>query len=114
MMHFGSQRYSAPLRRDLISPTEHSTLFQNSEEIVAVSEYQLQKLECEIMRYFEGISCHQSLAEMIGSIYAPKSSRISDVLERYSNGVQSSLRLLAELKEYQEFEMFLKVKSPFN
>ena len=71
-MEFGLQRYSKPLRHKFVSPTEHSTLFQNMEKLISISEYHVHKLHEDSISYSDVKDEGIMFTESIGSTYVLK------------------------------------------
>ena len=74
LMQFGIQRYSNPLRRQFVSPTEHVTLFQNAERLISLSEYHVYKLTGGTTGYSDVINSRDTPLDSIGAIYLPNVS----------------------------------------
>lgn len=80
-LQYGMQRFANPLqeRRDLISPTDHRTLFQNIEEILRLSEDILEQLipdEYEPQLMFAS------------RVYLSKSTAFCAAYKKYCNGLK--------------------------
>lgn len=80
-LQYGMQRFANPLqeRRDLISPTDHRTLFQNIEEILRLSEDILEQLipdEYEPQLLFAS------------RVYLSKSTAFCAAYKKYCNGLK--------------------------
>lgn len=80
-LQYGIQRFVSPLqeRRDLISPTDHRTLFQNIEEILRLSEDILEQLM---------IDNHESHLLFVARVYLSKSTAFCAAYKKYCNGLK--------------------------
>ncbi|RZF40107.1 hypothetical protein LSTR_LSTR002510 [Laodelphax striatellus] len=88
-LQFGISRFLLPLaeRRDVISPQDHSTLFQNAQELLRLTEDILEMIIQE-----EGDNFGNSL----GRIYLKKMSSINSCYRRYCVGLKKADCLLVE------------------
>lgn len=80
-LQFGVQRFASPLqeRRDLISPTDHRTLFQNIEEIVRLSEDIIEQMVSDD---------HEPSILFASRVYLSKSTTICAAYKKYCNGIK--------------------------
>jgi hypothetical protein len=98
-LELGIQLYSRPLKHYLISSTEHGKLFQNIEKILAISRYQLNRL--------------QSLSErtivcQIGRIFHEKVQLICEAFTRYISGYSMACLQLKQLIKCASFQRFIQ------
>lgn len=82
-IHFGVQRFVQPLleRKDLISPNDHRTLFQNIDELLRISEDILEQL-CSNEQEQEP---HMNFASRV---YLSKTTAICAAYKKYCNGIK--------------------------
>ncbi|XP_030382371.1 uncharacterized protein LOC115629905 isoform X2 [Scaptodrosophila lebanonensis] len=82
-LHFGIQRFVQPLqeRKDLISPNDHRTLFQNIDELLRISEDVLEQL-CSNEQDQEP---HMNFASRV---YLSKTTAICAAYKKYCNGIK--------------------------
>ncbi|CAF0789123.1 unnamed protein product [Adineta steineri] len=97
-LELGVQLYSRPLKHYLISSNEHAKLFQNIEKILAISRYQLNRL--------------QSLSERIiishiGRIFHEKVQLICEAFTRYISGYSDACLQLKQLNKCASFQRFI-------
>ncbi|XP_055305800.1 uncharacterized protein LOC129570279 isoform X2 [Sitodiplosis mosellana] len=80
-LQYGMQRFVSPLqeRRDLISPTDHRTLFQNIEEILRLSEDILEQLIPDE---------HEPQLMFASRVYLSKSTAFCAAYKKYCNGLK--------------------------
>ena len=103
-MQKGVQQYSRPLRHCLmINQTQHQTLFQNIEKILAISEYQLNQL------INHDDSALFDMFNTIGKLYENKMRMSCEAFDIYLNGVEVAFELLNELTKHptNHFTKFL-------
>uniref|UniRef100_A0A1B0A1A7 DH domain-containing protein n=1 Tax=Glossina pallidipes TaxID=7398 RepID=A0A1B0A1A7_GLOPL len=80
-LHFGMQRFVQPLqeRKDLITPNDHRTLFQNIDELLRISEDILEQL------------CHDDQEPQMNfasRVYLSKTTAICAAYKKYCNGIK--------------------------
>ncbi|XP_033150469.1 uncharacterized protein LOC108604960 [Drosophila busckii] len=82
-LHFGVQRFVQPLqeRKDLISPNDHRTLFQNIDELLRIAEDILEQL-CSNEQEQEP---HMNFASRV---YLSKTTAICAAYKKYCNGIK--------------------------
>lgn len=82
-LHFGLQRFVQPLleRKDLISPNDHRTLFQNIDELLRIAEDILEQL-CSNDQEQEP---HMNFASRV---YLSKTTAICAAYKKYCNGIK--------------------------
>ncbi len=90
-MQAGVQCFSRPLRYCMLTPLEHSTLFQNGEKIMAIAEFHLKKL---------------SDCDSIPDVYTPCLSLMTEAYTSYIRGLEAALNLLDSLQKESAFERF--------
>lgn len=80
-LQYGVQRFTTALqeRRDLISPTDHRTLFQNIEEILRLSEDILEQLLPDD---------HEPTIIFASRVYLSKSTALCAAYKKYCNGLK--------------------------
>lgn len=80
-LQYGVQRFTAALqeRRDLISQTDHRTLFQNIEEILRLSEDILEQLLPDD---------HDPTIIFAARVYLSKSTALCAAYKKYCNGLK--------------------------
>lgn len=80
-LQYGMQRFATPLleRRDLISPTDHRTLFQNIDEILRLSEDILDQLVIEDQ---------EPQLLFAARVYLSKSTAFCAAYKKYCNGLK--------------------------
>lgn len=80
-IQYGMQRFVAPLqeRTDLISPSDHRTLFQNLDEILRLSEDIIEQLVTDDQ---------DPQLNFASRVYASKSTAICAAYKRYCNGLK--------------------------
>lgn len=80
-LQYGMQRFASPLaeRRDLISPTDHRTLFQNIEEILRIAEDILEQLIPDE---------HEPQLQFASRVYLTKSTAFCAAYKKYCNGLK--------------------------
>ncbi len=107
LMQAGIQSYSRPLRHCILASAERTTLFQNVEKLVAISEFHLRQMDTNSLSYAEP-DCSGEFLDEMGSIYVPKVVILCEAYEQYCNGLEDALRLLTDLQRYREFQNFLQ------
>jgi hypothetical protein len=98
-LELGVQLYSRPLKHYLISSTEHGKLFQNIEKILAISRYQLNRLQSLSERT---IVCY------IGKIFHEKLQLICEAFTRYLSGYTNACLQLKQLIKCASFQRFIQ------
>ncbi|KAL1454997.1 hypothetical protein WDU94_009123 [Cyamophila willieti] len=100
-LQFGIARFLAPLqeRKDLCSPKEHAVLFQNSQELLRISEDILEKLLIPDSK--------KLFASNIGEIYHNKLSVTGPSYRKYCSGLKKSFCILAEKTRNKAFMTML-------
>ncbi|KAH8418947.1 hypothetical protein KR222_009046 [Zaprionus bogoriensis] len=83
-LHFGVQRFVQPLmeRKDLISPNDHRTLFQNIDELLRIAEDILEQL-CNSNDQEQ--EPHMNFASRV---YLSKTTAICAAYKKYCNGIK--------------------------
>ena len=97
-LELGVQWYSRPLKHYLISSMEHAKLFQNIEKILAISRYQLNRLQSLSDR---------TIVNHIGQIFHEKVQLICEAFARYSSGYSDACLQLKQLSKCASFERFI-------
>uniref|UniRef100_A0A8D9A3D9 Rho1 guanine nucleotide exchange factor 1 n=1 Tax=Cacopsylla melanoneura TaxID=428564 RepID=A0A8D9A3D9_9HEMI len=100
-LQFGIARFLTPLqeRKDLCSPKEHAVLFQNSQELLRISEDILEKLIIPDSK--------KPFAYNIGEIYYNKLSVTGPSYRKYCSGLKKSFCILAEKTRNKSFMTML-------
>ncbi|CAF0792703.1 unnamed protein product [Adineta steineri] len=98
-IELGVQLYSRPLKHYLISSNEHAKLFQNIEKILAISRYQLSRLQTLTESII--IGC-------IGKIFHEKIQLICEAFTRYKSGYSDACLQLKQLKKCASFQRFIQ------
>lgn len=80
-IQYGIQRFAAPLleRRDVISQTDHRTLFQNIEEILHIAEDILEQIMPDD---------HEPQLQFASRVYLSKSTAFCAAYKKYCNGLK--------------------------
>ncbi|KAI0227526.1 hypothetical protein LSAT2_021994 [Lamellibrachia satsuma] len=109
VMQSGIQRYSRPLRHRVISHSEHATLFQNVEKLVAISEFLVRSLQAQSHQTLgsDGLDCEAEHMDL-GNMYQSKVSMMTAAYRAYCDGLSGAMRLLAELQTSSKFDNFLR------
>ena len=97
-LEIGVQLYSRPLKHYLISSMEHGKLFQNIEKILAISRYQLNRLQSLSDR---------TIVNHIGQIFHEKVQLICEAFSRYFSGYADACFQLKQLTKCASFERFI-------
>ncbi len=97
-LELGVQLYSRPLKHYLISSTEHGKLFQNIEKILAISRYQLNRLQSLSER---------TIINHIGQIFHEKVQLICEAFTRYITGYTDACLQLKQLNKCASFQRFI-------
>jgi hypothetical protein len=97
-LELGVQYYSRPLKHYLISSTEHGKLFQNIEKILAISRYQLNRLQSLTQR---------TIINHIGQIFHEKVQLICEAFTRYLSGYSDACLQLKQLIKCASFQRFI-------
>jgi hypothetical protein len=97
-LELGVQLYSRPLKHYLISSTEHGKLFQNIEKILAISRYQLNRLQSLSDR---------TIISHIGQIFHEKVQLICEAFSRYISGYSDACLQLKQLLKCASFQRFI-------
>jgi len=97
-LELGVQYYSRPLKHYLISSTEHGKLFQNIEKILAISRYQLNRLQSLSQR---------TIVNHIGQIFHEKVQLICEAFTRYLSGYTDACLQLKQLIKCASFQRFI-------
>ncbi|XP_017095060.2 uncharacterized protein PsGEF isoform X11 [Drosophila bipectinata] len=84
-LHFGVQRFVQPLveRKDLISPNDHRTLFQNIDELLRIAEDILEQL-CSSEQQDQD----QPQMNFASRVYLSKTTAICAAYKKYCNGIK--------------------------
>ncbi|CAF1231960.1 unnamed protein product [Adineta ricciae] len=98
-IELGVQLYSRPLKHYLISSNEHAKLFQNIEKILAISRYQLSRLQTLSERTIVG---------SIGKIFHEKIQLICEAFTRYISGYADACSQLKQLRKCASFQRFIQ------
>lgn len=114
-MHSGIEQYSRPLRHCILSQKQHSTIFQNAEKLVTLSEYHLKQLQ------FNAPSCSSTetddtsqsdvdspFIQSVGLIYQSKIHMISQAYKLYAQGLSDADKTLQDLRKNPDFKKFLQ------
>ncbi|XP_059484635.1 uncharacterized protein LOC132202026 isoform X3 [Neocloeon triangulifer] len=88
-MRFGVDRFLVPLadRKDLLSSQDHFTLFQNSEELVMLTEEMLDQLVTEDT---------EAIGQNLGKVYVNKVQALTNAYRKYCLGLKRADCLLAQ------------------
>jgi len=97
-LELGVQYYSRPLKHYLISSIEHGKLFQNIEKILAISRYQLNRLQS---------LSHRTIIYHIGQIFHEKVQLICEAFTRYISGYSNACLQLKQLIKCASFQRFI-------
>ncbi|KAI5726801.1 hypothetical protein M8J76_008823 [Diaphorina citri] len=102
-LQFGIARFLLPLaeRKDLCSPKEHVVLFQNSQELLRISEDILEKLNSNLP------DSDKPFAYNIGEIYYNKLAVTGSSYRKYCCGLKKSFCILAEKTRNKSFMTML-------
>ena len=77
-MQFGIERYLQPLRYSVVAPSEHDTLFQNLEKLVAMADFNVQLLRQNAEAVEEqGSGAGELYVDSVGGLYQRHVSKIS-------------------------------------
>jgi len=98
-LELGVQYYSRPLKHYLISSTEHGKLFQNIEKILAISRYQLNRLQS---------LTDKIIINHIGKIFYEKVQLICEAFTRYISGYTDACLQLKQLLKCASFQRFIQ------
>ncbi len=98
-IELGVQFYSRPLKHYLISSTEHAKLFQNIEKILAISRYQLNRLQS---------LTDKIIINHIGKIFYEKVQLICEAFTRYISGYTDACLQLKQLLKCASFQRFIQ------
>ncbi|CAM4745507.1 unnamed protein product [Rotaria magnacalcarata] len=98
-LELGVQLYSRPLKHYLISSNEHAKLFQNIEKILAISRYQLNRLQSLSER---------TIISHIGRIFHEKVQLICEAFTRYISGYAEACSQLKQLSKCASFQRFIQ------
>ncbi|XP_034234043.1 serine-rich adhesin for platelets [Thrips palmi] len=95
-LQFGVSRFLVPLaeRRDLITPPEHQTLFQNIQEILRITEDVLERLIHE-----DG----EPLVNSVAQVYMAVCPQMTVAYHRYCSGLKAADALLVNKTRNPEF-----------
>ncbi|CAF3503473.1 unnamed protein product [Rotaria sp. Silwood1] len=97
-IELGVQLYSRPLKHYLISSNEHAKLFQNIEKILAISRYQLNRLQSLSER---------TIITHIGKIFHEKVQLICEAFNHYISGYSDACLQLKQLIKCASFQRFI-------
>ncbi|CAF0943591.1 unnamed protein product [Rotaria sordida] len=97
-IELGVQLYSRPLKHYLISSNEHAKLFQNIEKILAISRYQLNRLQSLSER---------TIINHIGKIFHEKVQLICEAFNHYISGYSDACLQLKQLIKCASFQRFI-------
>ena len=98
-LELGVQFYSRPLKHYLISSSEHGKLFQNIEKILAISRYQLNRLQSLSER---------TIVTHLGQIFHEKVQLICEAFTRYLAGSAEASAQLKQLSKCASFQRFIQ------
>ncbi|ESO85945.1 hypothetical protein LOTGIDRAFT_167700 [Lottia gigantea] len=111
-MHAGVQRYSRPLRHCILAAQQHSSLFQNVEKLVTISEYHVKQMQDNSPSFYSDADDTQSsdghFFHVMGLIYQSKLHMLCQAYEIYANGLSNANAVLSDLKRNPDFVRFVK------
>lgn len=123
-MELGLQRYLRPLRMTLLSPEDHSTVFQNLQEVISLSECCLREMKSSASwcsgqeeavegQRTDGTTDNRRLTiRTLSSVYLSKVDSVCSAYESYCPGVMNALHYLASMKRSNpELYVYLKKAS---
>ncbi|KAH8250483.1 hypothetical protein KR038_003447 [Drosophila bunnanda] len=90
-LHFGVQRFVQPLleRKDLISPNDHRTLFQNIDELLRIAEDILEQLcSSQDQQHQHQQSDQEPHMNFASRVYLSKTTAICAAYKKYCNGIK--------------------------
>ncbi|XP_065343391.1 uncharacterized protein LOC135941683 isoform X3 [Cloeon dipterum] len=95
-MRFGVDRFLVPLadRKDLLSSQDHFILFQNSEELVMLTEEMLEQMLTDDT---------DSLGQNLGRVYVNKVQALTNAYRKYCLGLKKADCLLAQQSSHPGF-----------
>lgn len=114
LMHAGIQRYSRPLLHCILSQLQHSTLFQNVEKLVTISEYHVKQMQDNMNSSDTDTSTSVSsdnghqFVQHLCMIYQSKVNMICQAYDLYARGLAGANLVLSEVRKSPEFVKFIK------
>ncbi|KAL5011950.1 hypothetical protein ScPMuIL_010501 [Solemya velum] len=114
VMYSGLQQFYRPLRHFLLTPEQHTALFQNLEKLVMISEYLVRQMQDNIPSMTSSSDTDTSVNDgrqfinSVGFIYQSKVQMLCHAYESYAKGSRDALRLLSELNKSPEFVKFTR------
>ena len=105
LMHRGVLRFSRPLSYGILSSSEHKTLFQNVEKLLAISEFHLKQLSDSWTKSKETI-------RLVGKIYRSQLSTLCESYLTYFLGLSAADEQLTQLLQRTSFAHFLSQDLP--
>lgn len=115
VMHAGMQRYSRPLRHNILTPQQYSTLFQNIEKLVMISQFQVKQIQNNIPASESSSDSDSSTsstatdtAQHIGKIYQSKVAMFCQAYDLYAKGITSANKVLSDLSSCEDFIKFVR------
>jgi len=98
-IELGVQLYSRPLKHYLISSSEHAKLFQNIEKILAISKYQMNRLQT---------LSEETIVNHLGKIFHERVQLICEAFTRYMSGYADACQQLKQLSKCASFQRFIQ------
>ncbi|XP_052093008.1 uncharacterized protein LOC127729311 [Mytilus californianus] len=116
VMHAGMQLYSRPLRHSILTPQQHSSLFQNIEKLVMISQFQVKQIQNNIPASESSSDSDSSTtsssatetAQHIGKIYQSKIAMFCQAYDFYAKGITSANKVLSDLSTSEDFIKFVR------
>ncbi|CAG2190156.1 unnamed protein product [Mytilus edulis] len=116
VMHAGMQLYSLPLRHSILTPQQHSSLFQNIEKLVMISQFQVKQIQNNIPASESSSDSDSSTtsssatetAQHIGKIYQSKIAMFCQAYDLYAKGITSANKVLSDLSASEDFIKFVR------
>uniref|UniRef100_A0A1B0C9I8 Putative guanine nucleotide exchange factor n=1 Tax=Lutzomyia longipalpis TaxID=7200 RepID=A0A1B0C9I8_LUTLO len=105
-LQFGMQRFTSPLRerKDLISPSDHRTLFQNIDELQRISEDILEQLVQDDME--------PQAVNYASRVYMSKTTAICVAYKKYCNGLKRADCVLVNKSRHANSEFVKFITEP--
>ncbi|XP_064650211.1 uncharacterized protein LOC135501812 isoform X2 [Lineus longissimus] len=107
-MRDGISRYLKPLKRQILSTTEHSTVFQNIEKLVTISEYYVRQLKLNSLPYIDMDKQRDGFIDAGGYIYMSKLQLVCEAYTTYCSRLQQAKIKLAKQMKDEDFRTFIE------
>ena len=114
-MHYGTERFSRPLRHCILSGSQHTTIFQNVEKLVTISGYHVKQMQAHSSDTdtsapdSSSSSSYPAMSpQSVALTYASKLHMLCQAYETYAAGLGQANASLQQLRRNQDFLHFIR------